>query len=63
MRRYHRIEVALPFAGGPSAERLVDFLQANGLADVAVRPLMEPELWGEVPRFPRYLATGTRSSG
>jgi ubiquinone/menaquinone biosynthesis C-methylase UbiE len=63
LRRYHRIEVALPFAGGPSAERLASFLEANGLAGVSVRPLMEPALWGETPKFPRYLATGARASG
>jgi ubiquinone/menaquinone biosynthesis C-methylase UbiE len=63
LRRYQRIEVALPFAGGPSAERLADFLRANGLTGVSVRPLMEPALWGEVPRFSRYLACGTRPAG
>jgi ubiquinone/menaquinone biosynthesis C-methylase UbiE len=60
LRRYQRIEVALPFAGGPSPDRLAGFLQEKRLHDVAVRPLMNAELWGDVPRFPRYLATGTR---
>jgi hypothetical protein len=53
--------VALPFAGGPSADRLARFLAKKSLNDVAVRPLMDPALWGETPRFPRYLATGTRA--
>jgi ubiquinone/menaquinone biosynthesis C-methylase UbiE len=61
-RRYRRIEVQLPFSGGPSATRLADFLSANSVDEVAVEPLMDPILWGELPQFPRYLATGTRSS-
>lgn len=62
LRRYHRIEVALPFAGGPSPERLTTFMKEKGLQDVVARPLMDADLWGEVPQFPRYLATGTRPS-
>jgi ubiquinone/menaquinone biosynthesis C-methylase UbiE len=61
LRRYHRIEVALPFAGGPSAERLCRFLEEKGLVDVSARPLMDPALWGETPSFERYLATGSRA--
>jgi hypothetical protein len=61
-RSYFRIEVGLPFSGGPSAARLADFLTANSVHDVAVEPLMDATLWGEQPDFPRYLATGTRSS-
>jgi ubiquinone/menaquinone biosynthesis C-methylase UbiE len=63
LRRYHRIEVALPFAGGPAAERLARFLEEKGLTDVTVRPLMDAALWGETPSFPRYLATGVRAGG
>ena len=29
-------------------------------ADVVVEPLMDPTLWGEMPRFPRYLVAGSR---
>lgn len=61
-RRYRRIEAELPFSGGPTAKRLVEFLQANGLHDVVVEPLMDPILWGEEPSFSRYLVAGTRSS-
>jgi ubiquinone/menaquinone biosynthesis C-methylase UbiE len=60
-RRYRRIEVQLPFSGGAPAQRLVAFLQANGVHDVVVEPLMDPTLWGEAPRFPRYLVAGTRA--
>jgi ubiquinone/menaquinone biosynthesis C-methylase UbiE len=59
-RRYGRIEAQLPFAGGPPAGRLVAFLEANGVHDVTVVPLMDPVFWGETPRFARYLAAGTR---
>lgn len=60
-RRYRRIEAQLPFSGGPSAERLTAFLQAEGLRDVEVEPLMDPILWAETPQFPRYLVVGGRS--
>src|SRR5262245_43107214 len=46
-RRYRRIEAQLPFSGGPPAERLASFLQANDLHDVVVEPLPDPTLWGE----------------
>jgi ubiquinone/menaquinone biosynthesis C-methylase UbiE len=59
--KYRRVEVQLPFSGGPSAERLADFLRANGVEGVSVTPMMDPVLWGESPEFPRYLVTGTRS--
>jgi ubiquinone/menaquinone biosynthesis C-methylase UbiE len=60
-RKYRRVELQLPFSGGLSATRLVDFLEANAVHNVEVEPLMDPALWGELPQFPRYLATGTRS--
>lgn len=58
--RYLRIEIHLPFSGGPSAADLADFLRAHSVGEVVVEPLMDPRLWGEVPEFPRYLAAGTR---
>jgi ubiquinone/menaquinone biosynthesis C-methylase UbiE len=60
-RGYRRIEAQLPFSGGPTAKRLAALLQANALDDVVVEPLMDATLWGETPRFPRYLVAGTRS--
>jgi ubiquinone/menaquinone biosynthesis C-methylase UbiE len=60
-RRYHRIELQLPFSGGPTEQRLTAFLRARGLHDVEVEPLMDPILWGEAPQFPRYLVIGSRS--
>ena len=60
-RKYHRIEAQLPFSGGPAAERVTAFLRGKGLHDVEVEPLVDPILWGETPRFPRYVAVGCRS--
>jgi ubiquinone/menaquinone biosynthesis C-methylase UbiE len=60
--KYRRLEVQLPFAGGPPASRLVSFLEANSVHDVWAEPLMDPTLWGESPQFPRYVVTGTRSA-
>jgi ubiquinone/menaquinone biosynthesis C-methylase UbiE len=60
-RKYHRIEAQLPFSGGPTAERLTEFLRDNGLQDVEDEPLMDPILWGEMPEFPRYVVVGRRS--
>lgn len=58
--KYRNVEDHLPFFGGPPAEELVRFLERLGVRDVAVSPLMSPVLWGEVPRFSRYLALGRR---
>jgi ubiquinone/menaquinone biosynthesis C-methylase UbiE len=59
-RKYRRVEAQLPFAGGPPASRLVSFLEANSVEELSTEPLMDPTLWGESPRFPRYVVTGTR---
>src|SRR5262245_38855237 len=57
---YFRVEVQLPFSGGPSAGGLAAFLDDNGVHDITVEPLMDETLWGGPPEFPRYLAVGTR---
>jgi ubiquinone/menaquinone biosynthesis C-methylase UbiE len=59
-KRYNRIEAQLPFSGGPSAERLATFLQANGFHEVVVESLMNASLWGEMPQYSRYLVAATR---
>jgi SAM-dependent methyltransferase len=59
-RRYRRVELELPFSGGPSADRLVELLQQLSVLNIGVEPLMNPALWGESPQFPRYLISGTR---
>jgi ubiquinone/menaquinone biosynthesis C-methylase UbiE len=61
-KRYPGVEVQLPFSGGPTANRLASFLEANHVQDVVVEPLMDPTLWGGQSQFPRYAATGIRSS-
>lgn len=61
-RKYRRIELQLPFSGGLPSTRLAAFLEANSVDDVVVEPLMDPRLWGEPPKFPRYLVVGARSS-
>jgi ubiquinone/menaquinone biosynthesis C-methylase UbiE len=61
-RTYSRLELELPFSGGPSAEVLARFLEANSVHDITVEPLMDPTLWGEGDsvEYPRYVAIGTR---
>jgi ubiquinone/menaquinone biosynthesis C-methylase UbiE len=60
--KYSRLEAQLPFSGGPAASELAAFLEAQGVQEVSVEPLMDPMLWGEPPAFPRYLVTGMRAS-
>jgi ubiquinone/menaquinone biosynthesis C-methylase UbiE len=60
-REYRQLEARLPFSGGPPAERLTSFLEQQGVHDVTLEPLMDPVLWGEAPRFPRYLVVGRRA--
>jgi ubiquinone/menaquinone biosynthesis C-methylase UbiE len=60
-RRYPGVEAQLPFSGGPTANRLATFLEANHVQDVVVEPLMDPILWAGQLQFPRYAATGIRA--
>ena len=60
-KKYRRLELELPFSGGPEASALADFLEATSVHNVKVESLMDPALWGEVPKFPRYFATGIRA--
>jgi ubiquinone/menaquinone biosynthesis C-methylase UbiE len=59
-RRYRRVELELPFSGGPSVDRLVELLERLSVFNIAAEPLMNPALWGEPPQFPRYLISGSR---
>jgi ubiquinone/menaquinone biosynthesis C-methylase UbiE len=59
--KYRQLHGQLPFWGGPSAEKLVAFLQAEGLKDLTVEPLMSPVLWGDDPQYSRYLVVGRRA--
>ena len=58
--KYHQLQAQLPFSGGPSAEKLVAFLETLGLKDLTVEPLMNPVLWGDGPQYSRYLVVGRR---
>jgi hypothetical protein len=59
--KYHHLQSQLPFSGGPSAEKLVAFLETQGLKELTVEPLMDPVLWGNGPQYPRYLVVGRRA--
>jgi len=59
--KYHQLQAQLPFSGGPSAEKLVAFLETLGLKDLTVEPLMNPVLWGNGPQYSRYLVVGRRA--
>jgi ubiquinone/menaquinone biosynthesis C-methylase UbiE len=59
-RQYHRVETELRFSGGPPATQLAELMEANSVRDVSIESLMEPTLWGGLPKFPRYLVTGIR---
>jgi 2-polyprenyl-3-methyl-5-hydroxy-6-metoxy-1,4-benzoquinol methylase len=61
--RYHAAQKALPFSSGAPADRLVTLLEAHGVGNVAVTPLLNPALWAGPSQYPRYLAVGQRSSG
>lgn len=57
---YQSIHGQLPFYGGRPSAALAAFLQAEGLADVQVEPLVDPVLWGQPPKWRRYLVVGMR---
>lgn len=59
-RRYRRIQAQLPFSGGPTVERLSEFLAQHGVQNVEIQSLMDPALWEKQPEVYRYLASGTR---
>ncbi len=52
---YEEIRSRLPFYGGLPSQQLTQFLQAEGLRNVVVQPLMDATLWGEEPQRPRYV--------
>ena len=58
--KYHQLQAQLPFSGGPTAEKLVAFLETLGLKDLTVEPLINPVLWGDGPQYSRYLVVGRR---
>jgi 2-polyprenyl-3-methyl-5-hydroxy-6-metoxy-1,4-benzoquinol methylase len=59
-REYRHLQAQLPFSGGPPAQRLMAFLEERGFTGVTLEPLMNPALWEEMPRFPRYLVVARK---
>jgi ubiquinone/menaquinone biosynthesis C-methylase UbiE len=54
---YNQIHDRLPLFGGRPEIEMAALVRAHGFAAVSVEPLMNPELWTEPPRHPRYLLT------
>lgn len=59
---YGEIHDQLPFFGGEPGDGLAAFLREMGVADVAVEPLMDPVLWHEPPKYPRYVVSGRKQA-
>jgi ubiquinone/menaquinone biosynthesis C-methylase UbiE len=57
---YSQLEAQLPLYGGRSGEELATLLEAEGLVETRVRPLMDASLWLETPTRPRFMVTGRR---
>jgi ubiquinone/menaquinone biosynthesis C-methylase UbiE len=54
---YNQIHDRLPLFGGQPEAEMAALVRAHGFAPVSVEPLMDPELWTELPDHPRYLVT------
>lgn len=57
---YGEIHTHLPFLGGEVGEKVAAFLRECGVREVGVLPLMDPVLWHEVPKYPRYVVVGRK---
>ncbi len=58
---YVQIAGDLPLLGGRPAAEIAALLESAGFVRTTVRPLMDESLWLEVPKFPRYLITASRT--
>lgn len=54
---YAQIHERLPLFGGRPGAEIATLLRAHGFAPVKVEPLMDSDLWTELPAHPRYLVT------
>ena len=54
---YNRIYDRLPLFGGRPEAEMAALVRTHGFVSVGVEPLMDPELWTELPGHPRYLVT------
>jgi ubiquinone/menaquinone biosynthesis C-methylase UbiE len=52
---YAEIFEHLPLFGGRPEQELAELIRASAFRSVTTEPLMEPELWTELPSHPRYL--------
>jgi ubiquinone/menaquinone biosynthesis C-methylase UbiE len=57
---YVMVHAGLPLFGGVPGEELAELLRAWGFVETSITPLMDAELWTEMPAHPRYVATGRR---
>jgi SAM-dependent methyltransferase len=54
---YADVHGRLPLFGGGRQTTLLTALSKAGFVRCELTPLMSPDLWGELPRFERYLLT------
>ena len=52
---YTEIFEHLPLFGGRTEKELAELIRASAFRSVTTEPLMEPELWTQLPSHPRYL--------
>jgi hypothetical protein len=52
---YAEIYDRLPLLGGRPHDEIAALVRARGFTSVAVEPLMDSDLWTELPAHPRYL--------
>lgn len=58
---YLEIRNRLPLFGGRPEDEIVAMVRARGFAAVEAEPLMDPELWTEPPRHPRYIIVAKKT--
>jgi hypothetical protein len=56
-QHWNRRAAPLPLFGGRPEAEMVALVSAHGFAPVSVEPVMDHELWIELPEHPRYLVT------
>jgi ubiquinone/menaquinone biosynthesis C-methylase UbiE len=52
---YIQIYDDLPLFGGRPENEIANLIRSRGFSSVTTEPLMQPELWIEAPKHPRYL--------
>ena len=54
---YTEIRDQLPLFGGRPEDEIAELIRSHGFSLVTTEPLMDPALWTEQPKHPRYLIT------